>query len=432
MKTQQIPKSAQPATTLKALLVGVEISGSSTPQGHSLDELEGLARTAHYQPVGYFTQRLASINPRTFIGKGKVDELVTAVKHHHADAVIFDETLTPAQTRNLENILKCGIVDRPWIILEIFHDHARTREAKTQVELARLKYSLPRLTRMWTHLSRQRGGIGMRDVGETQIQLDRRIIRDNITKLNRKLKLIHRERQTQRKARQGAYLVALVGYTNVGKSTLMNCLTGTDTLVADKLFATLDSTVRKMKKNFPYPLLLADTVGLIDKLPHDLVASFKSTLDEIRNANLLLHVVDISHPNYRNQLRIAEELIHELDANEIPMVLVFNKIDRVDEDDTVGHMRRQYPEAVFVSCQQGLGMDDLREAIVREYEANLLPFRVELPYPQNNLIQKIRKYALIVKEDYRKTSVTLDLRVWPQNKSKLLEVLDGHLKPVAG
>ncbi len=430
MKTHQIPQSTKKTTTLKALLVGVEINGSGS-LGHSLDELDGLARTAHYQPVGTFTQRLATINSKTFIGKGKVDELVTAVKHHQADAVIFDETLTPAQTRNLENIMKCGIVDRPWIILEIFKDHARTREAKTQVELARLQYALPRLTKMWTHLSRQRGGIGMRDVGETQIQLDRRVIRDNIARLNKKLKRIHRERQTQRKARQSAYQVSLVGYTNVGKSTLMNCLTGTDTLVEDKLFATLDSTVRKVKKNFPYPILLADTVGLIDKLPHDLVASFKSTLDEIRNANLLLHVVDISHPNFKEQLRVAEELLREMGAEELPMVLVFNKIDRMAEDNTLGHMKRQYPEAVFVSCQQGLGMDDLREAIVREYEANLLPYRVELKYPQNNLIQNIRKYALIIKEDYQKNSVTLDLRVWPQNKSKFMEVLNGHPQTVA-
>jgi GTP-binding protein HflX len=430
MKTHPIPQSTQKATTLKALLVGVEIAGSG-PLGHSLDELDGLARTAHYTPVATFTQRLATINSKTFIGKGKVEELVTAVQHHEADAVIFDEALSPAQTRNLENILKCGVVDRPWIILEIFKAHARTREAKTQVELARLQYALPRLTKMWTHLSRQRGGIGMRDVGETQIQLDRRIIRDNIAKLNKKLKLIHRERQTQRKARQSAYQVSLVGYTNVGKSTLMNCLTGTDTLVADKLFATLDSTVRKVKKNFPYPILLADTVGLIDKLPHDLVASFKSTLDEIRNANLLLHVVDISHPNFKEQLRVAEELLREMGAEELPMVLVFNKIDRITEDNTLGQMKRQYSEAVFVSCQQGMGMDDLRAAIVREYEANLLPYRVELKYPQNNLIQNIRKYALIIKEDYQKTSVTLDLRVWPQNKSKLMEVLNGHPKTVA-
>ena len=429
MKTHRIPKNTKKATTLKALLVGVEVTGNGIP-GHSLDELDGLARTAHYTPVGSFTQRLVSINPKTFIGKGKVEELATAVKHHEADAVIFDEALTPAQTRNLETILKCGIVDRPWIILEIFKDHARTREAKTQVELARLKYALPRLTKMWTHLSRQRGGIGMRDVGETQIQLDRRIIRDNIAKLNKKLKRIHRERQTQRKARQGTYQVSLVGYTNVGKSTLMNCLTGTDTLVADKLFATLDSTVRKVKKNFPYPILLADTVGLIDKLPHDLVASFKSTLDEIRNANLLLHVVDISHPNFKDQLRVAEELIRELGAEEIPMVLVFNKIDRLTDNDMVGHMKRQYPEAVFVSCQQGMGMDDLKKAVVREYEANLLPYRVELKYPQNNLIQNIRKYALVIKEDYQKTSVILDLRVWPQNKSKLMEVLNDHPQTV--
>ncbi len=430
MKANLIQNNSQPATSLKALLVGVEISGSG-PAGHSLDELEGLARTAHYEPVGFLTQRLASINPKTFIGKGKVDELLTAVKHHQADAVIFDETLTPAQTRNLENVLKCGIVDRPWLILEIFKDHARTREAKTQVELARLQYSLPRLTRMWTHLSRQRGGIGLRDVGETQIQLDRRIIRDQISKLGKKLKQIQRERQTQRKARRSAYQVSLVGYTNVGKSTLMNCLTGTHTLVEDKLFATLDSTVRKVKKNFPYPILLADTVGLIDKLPHDLVASFKSTLDEIRHANLLLHVVDISHPDFRNQLRIAEELIRELGADEIPVVLVFNKIDRITDEDTVDLMKRQYPEAVFVSCRKGLGLDNLRQAVVRKYEANLLPYRVELKYPQNDMIQKIRKHALIVREDYHNNSVTLDLRVWPHNKTKLLKMLDGHLNTAA-
>ena len=432
MKTHAIPKSPPKTTSLKALLVGVDITGNGNA-GHSLVELEGLARTARYEPVGHFTQRLASINPKTFIGKGKVDELVTAVKHHEADAVIFDETLTPAQTRNLENILKCGVVDRPWLILEIFKDRARTREAKTQVDLARLQYALPRLTRMWTHLSRQRGGIGMKDVGETQIQLDRRIIRDKIAKLNKKLKLIQRERQTQRKSRQGAYQVSLVGYTNVGKSTLMNFLTGADTLVEDKLFATIESTVRKVKKNFPYPILLADTIGLIDKLPHDLVASFKSTLDEIRNANLLLHVVDISHPNFREQLRIAEELIRELGAEELPMVLVFNKIDRMAGDDNIlDHMRRQYPDAVFVSCQKGLGMDDLRNVIVKQYEANLLSYKVELPYPQNNLIQEIRKHALIVKEDYHKTSVTLDLRVWPQHKSKLLAVLDEHAQPATG
>ena len=430
MKTHRIPQNTQKSAPLKALLVGVEITGNGH-LGSSLDELDGLARTAHYQPVGTLTQRLTSINPKTFIGKGKVEELVTAVKHHEADAVIFDEALSPAQTRNLENLLKCGIVDRPWIILEIFKDHARTREAKTQVELARLQYSLPRLTKMWTHLSRQRGGIGLRDVGETQIQLDRRIIRDNIAKLNKKLKRIHRERQTQRKARRNAYQVSLVGYTNVGKSTLMNCLTGTDTLVEDKLFATLDSTVRKVKKNFPYPILLADTVGLIDKLPHDLVASFKSTLDEIRNANMLLHVVDISHPNFRDQLRIAEELIREMGAEDIPTVLVFNKIDRLanDKNNAVEHMKRQYPEAIFVSCHKGRGLDDLRKAIVKKYEANLLPLRVELQYPQNNLMQKIRKLALIIKEDYQKTSVTLDLRVWPQNKSKLMEVLNEHPQP---
>ncbi len=286
----------------RAILVGAE-NGTPAPLGHALEELEGLATTAYYDPVAFLTQKLTTINPKTYIGSGKVEELAQAVKHHNAEIVIFDENLSPAQNRNLENALKCNVVDRSWIILEIFRDHARTREAKTQVELAQLKYTLPRLTRMWGHLSRQRGGIGMRDVGETQIQLDRRMIRDQISKLDKKLKQIHREKQTQRKSRSNAFQVALVGYTNVGKSTLMNCLTGADTLVEDKLFATLDATVRKVKKNFPYPILLADTVGLIDKLPHDLVASFKSTLDEVRNASLLVHVVDISHPQFLRRMK---------------------------------------------------------------------------------------------------------------------------------
>ncbi|MCF8721692.1 GTPase HflX [Nitrospina gracilis] len=411
----------------RAILVGVETNqGTGPPVGDSLDELSGLATTAHYDPVAHLTQRLATIHPKTYLGSGKVEELAQAVKHHDAEIVIFDENLSPAQTRNLENLLKCNVVDRSWIILEIFSDHARTSEAKTQVELARLKYSLPRLTRMWGHLSRQRGGIGMRDVGETQIQLDRRMIRDQISKLTKKLNRIHKEKQTQRKSRQTAYQVALVGYTNVGKSTLMNCLTGADTLVENKLFATLDATVRKVKKNFPYPILLADTVGLIDKLPHDLVASFKSTLDEVRNADLLVHVIDISHPHYRRQMATAESVLNELGMHDTPTVNVFNKIDRIENQQDVEEMRRLYPDAVFVSCRKELGLDDLRQAIVRHYEARLVPYQVELDYTRSDLIPEIRKHALVVDERYHDQTMTLDLRIWPHHKARLMELLNGY------
>jgi len=413
--------------TPRAILVGVDLPhANGTPAGDSLDELSGLARTARYEPVATLSQRLTTIKPKTYLGSGKVEELQQAVQHHDAEIVIFDENLSPAQTRNLENLLKINVVDRSWIILEIFRDHARTREAKTQVELAQLKYTLPRLTRMWGHLSRQRGGIGMRDVGEKQIQLDRRMIRDQISKLTDKLKRIHREKQTQRKGRLRAYQVALVGYTNVGKSTLMNCLTGADTRVEDKLFATLDATVRKVKKNFPYPILLADTVGLIDKLPHDLVASFKSTLDEVRNANLLVHVVDISHPQYRRQMATAAEVLNELGVHDTPTVLVFNKIDRLESNRDVEEMRRLHPGAVFVSCTEETGMADLRKAIVRHYEADLVPYQVELEYTKSDLIPEIRKHALVVDEHYHGDSVTLDLRIWPNHKSRLMDLLNGH------
>ena len=245
----------------KTILVGIKLPGNPSSSEILLDELKGLAVTAEYDPVAELTQRLNEINPKTFIGRGKVEELKHAVIHHSPEAVIFDEELSPRQNRELEKILKCRVIDRPWLILEIFSHHARTREAKTQVELARLKYALPRLTKMWGHLSRQRGGIGMKDVGETQIQLDQRMIRNEIHKLEKKLKQIDREKKTQRKSRQGTFKVALVGYTNVGKSSLMNKLTGANTLVENKLFATLDPTVRKIKKNFPYPVLLSDTAA---------------------------------------------------------------------------------------------------------------------------------------------------------------------------
>lgn len=416
-------KTRQSKKFLKAILVGIHLPRSGSRSG-SLDELEGLATTAWYEPVARMSQNLASVNPQTFIGKGKVQELQQAVIHHEADAVIFDENLSPAQTRNLENQLKCGVVDRPWLILEIFRDHARTNEAKTQVELARLKYALPRLTKMWEHLSRQRGGIGMRDVGEKQIQLDRRLIRDQIAKLDRKLKSIHLEKQTQRKSRRNIYKVALVGYTNVGKSSLMNLLTGADTLVEDKLFATLDATTRKIKKNFPYPVLLIDTVGLIDKLPHDLVASFKSTLDEVRDANLLLNVVDISHPDFRRQMETTEGLLDDLEVQETDSVLVFNKVDNIKDPTFLQDMVRLYSDAVFVSCKKGTGMDDLREAIVKCYEKNLVPMHFKIPYSQTDCLAEIRKHALIVKEVYEQDELLLDLRVFPGREGKVKSILN--------
>ena len=315
--------------------------------------------------------------------------------------------------------MKCRVIDRPWLILEIFSDHARTREAKTQVELARLKYALPRLTKMWGHLSRQRGGIGMKDVGETQIQLDQRMIRNQIHKLEKKLKQIDLEKKTQRKSRQGVFKVALVGYTNVGKSSLMNKLTGADTLVENRLFATLDSTVRKIKKNFPYPVLLSDTVGLINKLPHDLVASFKSTLDEVRNADLLIHVVDISHHEYKNQMQITNNLLIEMKMDAIDVILVFNKTDSIEDIEELDKAIQNYPSSIGISCKKNEGIDTLRQQIVNRYEKNLSPHQLSIQHSQAGLISQIRKFALIVNEAYEEDHICLSLRLPPGGKTKL-------------
>ncbi len=404
----------------KAILVGVQLpQGKGTAQPISLGELEGLATTANYHPVAELSQKLSTVNPKTFLGSGKVEELKQAVEQHQPEAVIFDAELSPGQNRNLEKIFGCRVIDRSWLILEIFNDHANSREAKTQVELARLKYALPRLTRMWGHLSRQRGGIGLRDVGETQIQLDRRLIRNEITKLERKLKGIDKEKKTQRKSRSGIYRVALVGYTNVGKSTLMNQLTGSDTLVADKLFATLEATIRKIKKNFPYPVLLADTVGLIDKLPHDLVASFKSTLDEVREADLLIKLVDFSHPDHKRQMETVDEVLSELGAEAIDSLLVFNKTDRIADPEILVNAHQSNPQAVFISCKSGEGIDRLQKEIIRCYENRLTPYVLELDYSEADRISAIRKEAIIVKEDYQDDRIVLSLRLPPEGKARL-------------
>ena len=291
-----------------------------------LDELEFLAETAGARTLKRFTQKLDKANPRTFIGQGKLEEIVAYIREHEVDTAIFDDELTPSQMRNLEKEMECKILDRTNLILDIFAQRARTAYAKTQVELAQYEYLLPRLAGMWTHLERQRGGIGMRGPGEREIETDRRIIRDRISRLKEQLKKIDRQMASQRSNRGSLVRVALVGYTNVGKSTLMNLVSKSDVFAENKLFATLDTTVRKVVLD-NLPFLLSDTVGFIRKLPHQLVESFKSTLDEVREADLLLHVVDISHPNFEEQIDVVKQTLAEIGAGDKPVFLVFNKID---------------------------------------------------------------------------------------------------------
>ena len=329
----------------------------------SLEELTGLAKTAGYDVVEKISIKSNKVNPRSFLGKGKIDEFKYIVEQCQADWVVFNEDLTPSQNRNIENSLKCNVIDRCALILEIFAKHARTREAKTQVELARLNYMLPRLTGQWSHLSRQRGGIGLREVGEKQLEIDRRLIQKRIFKLKKELERIDKERKTQRKNRSNLFKAALVGYTNAGKSTLMNSLTGSSLLVENKLFATLDSTVRTLKTAGRPKILITDTVGLIDKLPHSLVASFKSTLDEIRYANLIIKVVDITHQCFDKHISTTQNVLQELGVSDVPSFWVFNKIDLIQEEGILDNLKSRHPDSIFVSGKNSSGINLFKEKI---------------------------------------------------------------------
>lgn len=369
-----------------AVLVGVITQEQDEQQVEEyLDELAFLAETAGANAVKRFTQKLDAPHPKSFVGTGKLQEIIDYVKKNEVGLVIFDDELSPSQTRNIENSFKeVKVLDRSNLILDIFAKRARTAAAKTQVELAQYEYLLPRLTRMWTHLSRQKGGIGMRGPGETEIETDRRIIRDKIALLKSKLAKIDKQKETQRKGRQQMIRAALVGYTNVGKSTLMNLLSKSDVFAENKLFATLDTTVRKIVVG-NLPFLLSDTVGFIRKLPHHLVDSFKSTLDEVREADILLHVVDISHPNFEEQIQTVNETLAEMGAKDKPTIMIFNKVDaytytQKEEDDLTPETKENrslddlkkswmakenYP-CIFISAQKRINYDELRNLLYEQ------------------------------------------------------------------
>lgn len=349
-----------------------------------MDELQFLAYTAGAEVAERFTQRMEKPDSKFFVGSGKLEEIAQYAEENEIDTLIFDDELTPSQLKNIEKVVERKIIDRTQLILDIFAQRAQTSYARTQVELAQYQYLLPRLTRMWTHLERQRGGIGMRGPGETEIETDRRIIRDRITLLKEKLKSIDKQMATQRKNRGALIRMALVGYTNVGKSTLMNVLSKSEVFAEDKLFATLDTTVRKVViGNLPF--LLTDTVGFIRKLPTQLVESFKSTLDEVREADLLIHVVDISHASFEDHINSVNQILQEIESNDKPTVLVFNKIDnysyiKKDEDDLTEvkpenisleewkktWMAKSEHPTIFISATEKQNMEELRKLIYEE------------------------------------------------------------------
>ena len=388
----------------KAILVGIVYPGQDESEVYDfLEELAFLTETAGAVPVKRFIQKLEAPNPKTFVGTGKIEEIAAFVQGNKIDIVIFDDELSPSQLRNIEKELGCRILDRTNLILDIFAGRARTSYARTQVELAQYQYLLPRLTRMWTHLERQRGGIGLRGPGETEIETDRRIIRDKISRLKEQLKKIDVQMAMQRKNRGKMVRVALVGYTNVGKSTIMNLLSKSDVFAENKLFATLDTTVRKVViGNLPF--LLSDTVGFIRKLPHDLVESFKSTLDEVRESDLLVHVVDISHSGFEEQIKIVNETLRELKSSDKPAILVFNKIDAFsyttkEDDDLTPVKKENYSLAdlkkswmgadknsktVFISAVTKENVDELKNILyeeVKRIHVKRYPFNDFYPPP---------------------------------------------------
>ena len=384
----------------RAVLIGLVTRTQSEERlKEFLDELAFLVETAGAITSKRFTQKLEIADPRTFVGSGKLGEIRDYIEDNKIDIAIFDDELSPSQMRNLDKSLNCRILDRNNLILDIFAIRARTSHAKTQVELAQYQYLLPRLTGMWTHLERQRGGIGLRGPGETEIETDRRIIRDRISLLKKKLIKIDKQKSTQRQNRGKMVQVALVGYTNVGKSTIMNLLSKSEVFAENKLFATLDTTVRKMViKNLPF--LITDTVGFIRKLPHDLVESFKSTLDEVREADLLVHVVDISHPDFEEQIGIVQQTLADIKANGKATIILFNKIDaytyiKKEEDDLTPStkenlsledlkktwMARSETPALFISAREKQNIDELKEILYEEVK------RIHMVrYPYNDFL----------------------------------------------
>ena len=374
-------------TSEKAILIGVEPKNVPINTNHVyLDELEFLAYTAGAECVKRFTQRLDFPHPKTYFGRGKIEEIAAYVKINNIDCAIFDDELSPSQIRNLEEFISCKIIDRSSLILDIFAKNARTAQSRTQVELAQSEYLLPRLTRMWTHLQKQKGGIGMKGPGEKEIETDRRVIRDKIAKLKKNLHHTDSQSSNRRKNRESQRRVALVGYTNVGKSTLINLLAKSDVLAQDKLFATLDSTVRKVVfppdpvTYKPCVFLLSDTVGFIRKLPHQLIESFKSTLAEVIEADILLHVVDVSHSQFEEQMETVAQTLSEIGASDKPVITIFNKIDQYQPDptsDDIFHdstiydiptlkktwMAKLNDNIVFISAKQDQNIEELKDII---------------------------------------------------------------------
>jgi GTP-binding protein HflX len=407
----------------KAFLVGVELRSEKplVSLEDSLSELALLAQTVNLEVVGEATQRLDTPNPSTLIGKGKVEEIAMLAEESLADIIIFDTELSPRHQRDLEETFgaKLRVIDRTALIFDIFAQHAHTSEGILQVSLAQSEYRLPRLTRAWTHLARQAGGgggragsvggVGLRGPGETQLEVDRREIRKRITFLKKELEKVraHRQRYRSQRKRSRIPLISLVGYTNAGKSTLLNRITHAEVLVADQLFATLDPTTRRVELPGGHQGLLTDTVGFIQKLPTQLIAAFQATLEEISEADLLIHVVDVTHPNALEQARSVTDTLKEIQADHIPVITALNKIDRLPQPELVNEILVDFPNAVAISALKGLGMNELLQAIERELFENFTPITVQIPHTEGQLIALFHEQGQVTLIEHKRKGVTI-------------------------
>lgn len=413
----------------KAILVSVRMKDASAELVREhLDELEMLAETAGAETVLRITQDRDRFDPAFYIGKGKVEEIAELAEMNEINLIIFDDDLSATQVRNLEKVINKKIVDRSGLILDIFASHAKTNQAKTQVELAQNQYMLSRLTRAWTHLSKQYGGIGTKGPGETQIETDRRIIRERITHLKEKLRKIELQQTTKSSARKNLINASIVGYTNAGKSTLINCLTDAEVLAENKLFATLDSTSRALDLDKGKKVIISDTVGFIRKLPHNLIESFKTTLQVVRDADIIIHVIDITNMFFEDHIRVVDETLAEFKCENKPQLMLFNKIDALKEKQRLDYVRNKYPGCIPVSAQRGINISGLNSELLNFYEKNFGINELEIPLSKSALVSRIHSLAEVISTEYDENSIVIKFRTDPATSNKINGIIKDALK----